>query len=416
MSKKHPCFNKKDHATSARVHIPVAPKCNVQCNFCNRKYDCVNESRPGVTSAVLTPLQALEYFKEVKEKLSNLAVVGIAGPGDPMANPEATIETFRLIREEDPDMTFCLSTNGLALAEHIDELKTVGVSHLTITMNGLDEQILADTYSWIRPKVKIFRGLAAGQEIKRRQLEALDAALAAGFEIKINTILLPGVNDKEIPKLAEFLKDKGVKVHNILPLKPVEGTPFGVLEEPSRELIHQVRSEAQKFLPQMTHCMRCRADAVGLLGQKSPEELVQALIKASMGVPRKTRPYVGVTSREGFLVNEHLGEATHIRIYKYEDGRTVPVERRASPGKGTGNDRWEALAELLKDCAALLVSGIGPKPQKVLTQSGIAIHMMEGLISEGVERIYTSKSMDSLKPRQAFSCGSSCQGTAQGCG
>lgn len=52
---KHPCFNPAVKGQFGRVHLPVAPKCNIKCNFCNRKYDCINESRPGVTSNVLTP-------------------------------------------------------------------------------------------------------------------------------------------------------------------------------------------------------------------------------------------------------------------------------------------------------------------------------------------------------------------------
>ena len=43
----HPCFNKKSHRRFGRVHLPVAPRCNIQCKFCNRQFDCVNESRPA---------------------------------------------------------------------------------------------------------------------------------------------------------------------------------------------------------------------------------------------------------------------------------------------------------------------------------------------------------------------------------
>ena len=43
----HPCFNAKVKGQFGRVHLPVAPKCNILCNYCNRKFDCVNESRPG---------------------------------------------------------------------------------------------------------------------------------------------------------------------------------------------------------------------------------------------------------------------------------------------------------------------------------------------------------------------------------
>ena len=52
-SSDHPCFDEAARARTARVHLPVAPRCNVQCNYCNRKFDCVSESRPGVTSVVL---------------------------------------------------------------------------------------------------------------------------------------------------------------------------------------------------------------------------------------------------------------------------------------------------------------------------------------------------------------------------
>jgi nitrogen fixation protein NifB len=82
----HPCFNEEAHRHFARMHIPVAPKCNIQCNYCNRKYDCSNESRPGVTSEVLTPEQAVEKVRTVKARIPELSVIGIAGPGDPLAN------------------------------------------------------------------------------------------------------------------------------------------------------------------------------------------------------------------------------------------------------------------------------------------------------------------------------------------
>jgi len=75
----HPCFSKDAHKKYGRIHLPVAPRCNIQCNFCNRKYDCPNESRPGVTSTVLTPQQALAYLGDVVAKRPEIAVTGIAG-------------------------------------------------------------------------------------------------------------------------------------------------------------------------------------------------------------------------------------------------------------------------------------------------------------------------------------------------
>jgi nitrogen fixation protein NifB len=118
----HPCFG-GDHSKAGRIHLPVAPGCNIKCGFCERKFDCANESRPGVTSRVLTPEQAVERVRLVKLHMerqggAQLKVVGIAGPGDPLANPR-TFETFRLVREAFPEMTLCLSTNGLLLPDNI---------------------------------------------------------------------------------------------------------------------------------------------------------------------------------------------------------------------------------------------------------------------------------------------------------
>ncbi len=110
---RHPCFNDGVRHTLARIHLPVAPECNIQCNFCKRIYDCANESRPGVTSAVLTPPQALAYLEDVLKRDPRIAVVGIAGPGDPLATPERTLETLRLVRQGHPELLLCVATNGL---------------------------------------------------------------------------------------------------------------------------------------------------------------------------------------------------------------------------------------------------------------------------------------------------------------
>ncbi|MCL0036811.1 hypothetical protein M1N52_01270 [Thermodesulfovibrionales bacterium] len=110
----HPCFNVKVRGSHGRMHLPVAPRCNIQCKYCDRKYDCVNESRPGVTSAVLTPMQAIIYLDFIFEKTKNISVVGIAGPGDPFATPEETMETLRLVRENTLKSYYVLPQTVLA--------------------------------------------------------------------------------------------------------------------------------------------------------------------------------------------------------------------------------------------------------------------------------------------------------------
>ena len=64
---KHPCFNDAVRHQFGRIHLPVAPDCNIQCNFCDRRFNCVNESRPGVTTSVLTPPEVENLFTMLRQ-------------------------------------------------------------------------------------------------------------------------------------------------------------------------------------------------------------------------------------------------------------------------------------------------------------------------------------------------------------
>ena len=170
---EHPCFG-GDHSKAGRIHLPVAPGCNIKCGFCERKFDCANESRPGVTSRVLTPEQAVNRVQLVKQHMeeqggAQLKVVGIAGPGDPLANPK-TFETFKLVREAFPEMTLCLSTNGLRLPENIDRLLEYDIHSLTVTINALTPQTGAKVYEWINFAGTRIRGEEAAEILLMEQL------------------------------------------------------------------------------------------------------------------------------------------------------------------------------------------------------------------------------------------------------
>ena len=158
---KHPCFNPEAKGKYGRVHLPVAPKCNIKCNFCDRKYDCVNESRPGVTSTVLTPEQAGIYMARILEKEPRISVAGIAGPGDPFANGPETIATLRTIRKNHPEAILCVSSNGMGIFPYIKALADIKVSHVTITVCAVDPEIGKKIYRWVRDGKVVYRGLQA---------------------------------------------------------------------------------------------------------------------------------------------------------------------------------------------------------------------------------------------------------------
>ena len=416
----HPCFNDAARHTFGRIHLPVAPKCNIQCRFCNRKHDCVNESRPGVSSVVLTPGQALVYLEKALERDPRIRVVGIAGPGDPFANPEATMATLRMVRERYPEMLLCVATNGLNLPEHAKELAELNVSHVTVTVNAVNPQIGAEVYAWVRLDKHTYRGVSAAEILLERQMEGIRLLKEYGVTVKVNTILVPGVNDDHVVEVAKKVSELGADILNCIPIYPVADCEWGAVPAPAPELVESVRKAAQEYMPQMHHCTRCRADAVGVLGEAmgcSQMDLLKAC--ASMArKPEENRPYIAVASLEGVLVNQHLGEAAYLWIFgkdlTSDFGFHQTIDTRKTPDPGTGKRRWEDMADILKDCRAVLVSGAGQAPRTVLEESGIKVIEMEGLIEPALAAVYAGEEIRQPKWTRK-PCGVGCGGNGMGC-
>jgi len=415
---QHPCFNSDVRHTTGRIHLPVAPSCNIQCNYCDRKFDCMNESRPGVTSAVLEPKQALAYLDKVLERVPRLKVVGIAGPGDPFATPEATLETLRLVRGKYPEMLLCVASNGLNLETYAADLARLQVSHVTITVNTVDPAIGAKIYSWVRDHKTIYRGEAAARVLLERQLASIKALKAAGVTLKINTILVPGVNEHQVEAVAGQMRAIGADLMNCIPLYPVAGTPFAEIGELPPAEVSQIRARVSELIPQMEHCTRCRADAVGLLGADQSGDLVSLMRDSANGLldDRSRRPYVAVASMEGILINQHLGEAERLWIFEHDGAKPKLVEMRETPEPGDGNLRWCELARSVEDCHSILVSGVGRKPRWVMEQSGLRVIEASGFIAQAMESLHRSGDVPVAMKKQFKSCGTSgCQGTGTGC-
>lgn len=262
----HPCFG-GNHHKNGRMHLAVAPKCNIKCGYCTRKHDCANESRPGVTSRLLTPDEALAKVREVMASPvvgPIIKVIGIAGPGDPLANEE-TFETFGRIKQEFPDLMLCMSTNGLLLPESIDRLHELGLHSLTVTINAVDPEVGAQIYSSISYHGKAYRGAEGAKILIDNQFEGLRRAAELGLTIKVNSVLIPGVNEGQIPLIARRVKELGAFVMNIMPLIPQ--ADFAHLEQPSAEVLNEVRKANEAIIGQFAHCKQCRADAIGLIGK-----------------------------------------------------------------------------------------------------------------------------------------------------
>lgn len=262
---EHPCYSKDAHFKFGRIHVPVAPRCNIRCNYCTRKFACPNENRPGVTTKVISPDEAVVTIRQAIEKEPRLKILGVAGPGDALENP-ATLETFEKAGKAFPFLTRCLSTNGLLLPDMIDDIDRVGITTLTITINAVDPDIGEQIYSHVRYKGKTYRGREAFQVLNRNQLEGLRQAAMRGMVIKVNSVLIPGINDNHLVEVARVVKGLGAFILNVIPMIPL--AKFAHIVPPSDAEVNRVRDACAGVIQQFRNCLRCRADAIGIPGEE----------------------------------------------------------------------------------------------------------------------------------------------------
>lgn len=417
----HPCYSEGAHHHYARIHVAVAPACNIQCNYCNRKYDCSNESRPGVTSERLSPEESAKKVMYVGGEVERLSVLGIAGPGDALANPEKTFKTFELVRERASDLKLCLSTNGLELPKYVDEMVKYNIDHVTVTINSVDTtgEIGSKIYPWIFYNNKRYYGKEAAQILLERQLEGMKKCVENGILIKANSVLIPGINDKHLPEVSKKLKEIGVFLHNIMPIisEPEHGTAFGLAGVPSATDQEQmaVQEACGMDMKLMQHCRQCRADAVGLIGEDRGQEFTKDVfssmsfeeldthynIKARQDAQAKIEEFrffldranervrkekedlssdgqtilVAVTTAGEGMINQHFGSVREFLIYEAGDRgirfihhRKLDYEYCAGPD---GANPMEPILEKLKDVKLILTAKIGGCPQDDLSGAGI---------------------------------------------
>jgi nitrogen fixation protein NifB len=270
VSARHPCFALGKPNNKGRIHLPVAPGCNIACRFCERSLNAA-EQRPGVTAEVLKPREALEVVARALELAPELAVVGVAGPGDPLATPYA-LETFRLVKERFPQMIRCMSTNGLLLAERMDELVEVGVDTLTVTVNEVDALLLARINDRVVYHGRLYVGAEAAELLIANQLAGIRAAVESGILVKANTVLVPGVNDGRIGVVARTVKEAGAGLYNVIPLIPC--AKMSEIPAPTCAQTDRARSDAERHIAVFRHCQHCRADAIGVPGGKDYGEQI----------------------------------------------------------------------------------------------------------------------------------------------
>ncbi|MDA8232896.1 MAG: nitrogenase cofactor biosynthesis protein NifB [Magnetospirillum sp.] len=411
--KDHPCYSEEAHHYFARMHVAVAPACNIQCNYCNRKYDCANESRPGVVSEKLTPEQALRKVTAVANEVPQLSVLGIAGPGDACYDWRKTRETFDLVARAIPDIKLCLSTNGLALPDHVAEIADMNIDHVTVTINMVDPEVGTGIYPWIFFRNRRWTGLDAAKILHERQMEGLEMLTARNILVKVNSVMIPGINDEHLIEVNRVVKSKGAFLHNIMPLisDPAHGTHFGLTGQrgPRAMELKALQDKLSDGTKLMRHCRQCRADAVGLLGEDRGQEFTMDHVPEVVAYdPEKRQTYrsivaeergehlanrqdasrrlaavdaaesvlVAIATKGGGRINQHFGHAKEFQVYEASrDGVTFIGHRKVDQycQGGWGEDATlDGVIEALEGVRVVLCAKIGDCPKDSLSAAGIA--------------------------------------------
>jgi len=408
----HPCFDEDARSSVGFLHLPVAPRCNIQCLFCNRQEDCVLESRPGVSSHVLAPMDAVAQVARALELDPRIGVVGITGPGDPLANLDAVLETCGRISEVYPELELCLSTNGLGLTpDTVDRLVRAGITHVSVGVNAVDPGVAKRLVARVRDE-KVMFGREGVEILIERQLSGIKALVERGVHVNVNTVVIAGVNDDHVEAVARAVAGVGADTQNCAGLVPAKGTPLAVLGPTPMALLEAVRQRASRWMPQADHCATCRSDSVGMAGGLDRwAELAPGNHRPQHG-SAPLRPYVAVASKDGSAVDMHLGAAENFTIWERIQDVIRPMETRSAAGP-RGEGRWERLAGLLHDCGAVVVSGAGESPRRTLAALGLAVLEKSGPVQQEVDEVFRTleKQAFAMEPiGGGGGCGGGCAG------
>jgi len=175
------------------LRLSVTDLCNLRCIYCMPQTGVCKKSHGEILS--------IEELTEIAQAAYELGIrkIRLTG-GEPLVR-KGVLTLCRNIRAIADDVELSLTTNGVLLSEAAKSLKEAGVDRLNISLDSFDEK----TYGAITRVGSLSDAL-----------EGIKAARAAGFDnIKINTVLLQGINDGEIFDMIQFTKDNAVQLRFI---------------------------------------------------------------------------------------------------------------------------------------------------------------------------------------------------------
>jgi GTP 3',8-cyclase len=176
----------------ANLRLSVTDRCNLRCQYCMPEQDYA-----------WLPREDILQFEEIDRLVDVFLDLGVRKVrltgGEPLLRKDVTVLTERLARKSRID-DLAMTTNGVLLAAHAAALKRSGLHRLTVSLDTL--------------KRDRFIRLARYDELDR-VLAGIAAAAPLFPGLKIDTVVIRGVNDDEVVDMVEFARSYGAEVRFI---------------------------------------------------------------------------------------------------------------------------------------------------------------------------------------------------------
>ncbi len=204
-----PPFTDTFGRTVANIRISVTDRCNFRCRYCMPEEGMQWMDR-----------HELLTFEEIERLVRILARHGVhkirLTGGEPLMRKELPLLVRMLVAI--PGIDDCaLTTNGFFLTEQAAALKDAGLHRINVSLDSLD----AETFTSMTRRNSF-----------EKVWEGIEAADAAGIRpIKINAVLIRGVNEQEVPRFARLARERG-----FIP-RFIEFMPIGMNDGWSRDKV-----------------------------------------------------------------------------------------------------------------------------------------------------------------------------------
>ena len=175
------------------LRLSVTDRCNLRCQYCMPEEEYVWLPKPNVLT-----------FEEIDRLVTVFTGLGVdkvrLTGGEPLLRSDvATL--VRMLAGKPAITDLAMTTNGVLLADLAAELRAAGLRRVTISLDTLD----AATFRLISRRDDLARVLAG-----------VDAAARAGFtEVKLDTVVIAGVNDNELPALVDYARSVAAEIRFI---------------------------------------------------------------------------------------------------------------------------------------------------------------------------------------------------------